>query len=145
MTGFSLQVHFVWDMELNFRHIKTTLGMELMRTKTPGMVRKEMTAYMVAYNLIRTLMWEAGEAHEVDALRISFKGTLQHLSEMAPRMEGASAREHSRMYRELLRILSREVVPERPGRVEPRVRKRRPKNYRLMTRPRDVLRKELLR
>ena len=133
-----------WEAELNFRHIKTTLGMELLRTKTPSMARKEMATYMIAYNLIRALMWEAGTRHDADPLRISLKGTIQHFATMAPHMANAPAREHRRLYDELLRLLAREIVPDRPHRVEPRVRKRRPKNYPLMTRPRHVLKKELL-
>jgi len=133
-----------WEAELNFRHIKTTLGMELLRTKTPAMARKEMATYMIAYNLVRALMWEAGTRHDSDPLRISLKGTIQHLGTMAPRMANAPAREHRCLYDELLRLLAREIVPDRPDRVEPRVRKRRPKNYPLMTRPRHVLKKELL-
>ncbi len=66
-----------WEAELNFRHIKTTLGMELLRTKTPSMARKEMATCMIAYNLIRALMWEAGTRHDADPLRISLKGTMR--------------------------------------------------------------------
>jgi len=134
-----------WEAELNFRHIKTTLGMEILRTRTPSMARKEMATYMIAYNLIRALMWEAGTRHHADPLRISLKGTIQHLATMAPHMANAPACEHRRLYEELLRLLAREIVPDRPDRVEPRVRKRRPKNYPLMTRPRHVLKKELLK
>jgi hypothetical protein len=119
--------------------------MELLRTKTPSMARKEMATYMIAYNLIRALMWEAGTRHDADPLRISLKGTIQHLATISPHMANAPPREHRRLYEELLRLLAREIVPDRPDRVEPRVRKRRPKSYPLMTRPRHVLKRELLK
>ncbi len=83
--------------------------------------------------------WEAGTRHDADPLRISLKGTIQHLATISPHMADAPARGHRRLYDELLRLLAREIVPDRPDRVEPRVRRRRPKNYPLMTRPRHVL------
>src|SRR5208283_4444984 len=75
-----------WEAELDFRHIKTTLGMELLATKSPAMIRKEMYTYFIAYNLIRALMWEAGCRYEVDALRISLKGTIDNLILFAPHL-----------------------------------------------------------
>lgn len=119
--------------------------MESLRTKTPSMARKEMATYMIACNLIRALMWEAGTRHDSDPLRISLKGTIQHLATISPHMVNATAREHRRLYDELLQLLAREIVLDRPDRVESRVRKRRPKNYPLMTRPRHVLEKEPLK
>ena len=133
-----------WEVELDFRHIKTTLGMELLATKSPAMIRKEMYAYFIAYNLIRALMWEAGCRYEVDALRLSLKGTIDRLILFAPHLATASDTEHARLVQELLHLLARDVVPDRPNRVEPRVVKRRPKNYRRMTKPRAILKKALL-
>lgn len=67
---------FRWDVELDFRHLKTSLGMDVLRGKTPQLVRKELYAYMLAYNLLRTVMWEAGTTHGV--IPIFCKGELNN-------------------------------------------------------------------
>jgi hypothetical protein len=134
-----------WEIELDFRHIKTTLGMEMVSTKKAVMVRKEIMTYMIAYNMIRTLMWRAAEKGKTSALRLSFKGTLQHLEHMSPHLgRASSAEEHERLLGILYAFILETRLPNRPGRVEPRVRKRRPKAYPLMTRPRSVLKQEIL-
>ena len=66
------------EVELDLKHLKTTLGMDILRGKTPEMVRKEIYAHLLAYNLLRTLMWEAGTIYQVDPLRLSIQGTRQH-------------------------------------------------------------------
>ena len=132
-----------WSIELNFRHIKTTLGMELLSTKTPEMAYKEVLIYMLAYNLIRSLIWTAKQTYRIDIERISFKGTLQHLSTASPYLAIADTPEYARRYEELIQVASKEQVPGRPNRVEPRVVKRRPKKFSLMTQPRSVLKAKL--
>ena len=132
-----------WSIELNFRHIKTTLGMELLRTKTPEMAKKEVLIYMLAYNLIRSLIWTAKQIYHIDIERISFKGTVQHLSSLAPYLAIAGQFDYSRLYEELIHLVADEKVPDRPGRIEPRVLKRRPKPYPLMTQPRSQLKAKL--
>ncbi len=62
---------FRWEVEVNLRHVKTTLGMEMLRGKTPAMVRKEIYVHLMAYNLLRTLMWEAAKKAGVTPMRIS--------------------------------------------------------------------------
>ncbi len=134
-----------WEAELNFRHIKTTLGMEILSTNSPDTVRKEMMTYMIAYNMIRTLMWQAGESAGEDPLRLSFAGALQHLKSMSPHLGRAvDNQDHARLVEILSKMIAAEKVPNRPHRSEPRVRKRRPKNYRLMTRPRSILKQEIM-
>ncbi|WP_414588555.1 transposase [Scytonema sp. PCC 10023] len=64
-----------WDVELNFKHLKTTLGMEILRGKTPQMVSKEIYIYLLAYNLPLSLMWKAGTTYGVPPLRLSLQGT----------------------------------------------------------------------
>ncbi len=132
-----------WNVEINLRHIKTTLGMELLSTKSPDMIRKEVLTYMIAYNLTRTLMWEAAKAHEVDPSRLSFKGTLHHFSILSPYLGVASVEEQRILFENLLDRIAQEIVPNRPDRFEPRVVKRRPKPYPLMTRPRAELKARL--
>jgi len=129
-----------WDVELDFRHIKTTMQMDVLRGKSPGVVRKEIWAHLLAYNLIRSVMWQAGSAGEVSPRRISFKGTIQHVLSLRDLFVGYSDH-HPPDMQLLLALVAAKQVPYRPGRMEPRVRKRRPKNYRLMTRPRSQLKK----
>ena len=132
-----------WSIELNFRHIKTTLGMEVLSTKTPEMAYKEVLIYRLAYNLIRSLIWAAKQTYRIDIERISFKGTRQHLATASPYLAIADAADYSRRYEELIQVVSKEQVPDRPNRVEPRVVKRRPKKFSLMTQPRSVLKAKL--
>ena len=132
-----------WSIELNFRHIKTTLGMELLRTKTPEMAKKEILIYMLAYNLIRSLIWTAKQIYHIDIERISFKGTVQHLSSLAPYLAVAGQSNYAVLYEQLIYLVANEEVPDRPGRIEPRVIKRRPKPFPLMTQPRSQLKAKL--
>ncbi len=67
-----------WSVELNLKHLKTTLGMEVLRCKTPQMVRKELYVYLLAYNLLRSLMWQAGTTYGGAPLRLSLQGTRHH-------------------------------------------------------------------
>jgi hypothetical protein len=134
---------FRWDVELDLKHLKTTLGMDILRSKSPEMVRKELYVYLLAYNLLRTLMWEAGTTYSTLPLRLSLQATRQHLDNFIPQLLITSGNKRRRIYRILLAMIVHKPVPERPGRSEPRVRKRRPKAYPLMQQPRDVLRQQL--
>jgi hypothetical protein len=133
----SLYIHR-WEIELRFRDIKTTMGMELLRTKSPEMVHKEVLMHMIAYNIVRLLMLKAGNVHGVNHRRISFKGVLQVLEECRSGF-GAVAQKPRLLERERdnlwLRIAER-IVDERPGRNEPRKKKRRPKSYGWLQKPR---------
>lgn len=131
-----------WDVELDLKHLKTTLGMDILRGQTPEMVRKEIYVYLLAYNLLRTLMWEAGTIYKVDPLRLSIQGTRQHLDNFIPQLSFATNRKKVQLYQALLKLIVHKLVPERPNRCEPRVRKRRPKAYPLMTKPRQSLRQD---
>jgi hypothetical protein len=135
----SLYLHR-WEIELRFRDIKTTMGMEMLRTKSPGMVRKEVLMHMIAYNVVRLLMLKAGKAHGVNHRRISFKGVIQVLEESrigfakALGKPGLLDAETQNLW---ARIAER-VVAERPGRGEPRKKKRRPKSYGWPQKPRHA-------
>jgi hypothetical protein len=117
-----------WRVELNLRHLKTTMKMDVLKCKTVEGVLKELTVYAIVYNLVRVVMVEAARRQGVEVERVSFVDALRWLAQAKPGEE----------LPELV------VNPERPGRYEPRVRKRRPKQYPLMTQPRSVLRKGLL-
>uniref|UniRef100_UPI0035CBCA16 IS4 family transposase n=1 Tax=uncultured Nostoc sp. TaxID=340711 RepID=UPI0035CBCA16 len=126
-----------WDVEINLRHLKTTLGMDILRSKTPAMVRKEIWAFLLAYNLLRTLMWSAGNSYGVSPLRLSLQGTRQHFHNFISQLITATTSERHQIYHTLLKVIVHKEVPLRPARSEPRVRKRRPKFYPLMQEPRN--------
>ena len=135
-----------WLIELRFRDIKTTLGMDVLRGKTADVVRKEIYMHLLAYNLIRCLMWQAAARHGRPLHRLSFAGTVDRLNALAPYLwlyDGTPRAEA--LYELLLGWIARDPVPDRPNRVEPRAIKRRPKEYDRLNRPRDQMRKALVR
>ncbi|WDD35966.1 IS4 family transposase (plasmid) [Nostoc sp. UHCC 0926] len=132
-----------WDVELDLRHLKTTLGMDVLRCKTPSMVRKEIYVYLLAYNLLRSLMWSAGTSYGTPPLRLSLQGTRHHLNNFIPELLAATSTKRYQLYHTLFKVIAHKAVSDRPGRSEPRVRKRRPKIYPLMTKPRHELPKQL--
>lgn len=135
-----------WHVELDLRSIKQTMGMQVLRCKTPAMVRKEVWMHMLAYNLVRTAMAAAADAAGIEQPReVSFAGAVQAIVAFAPAMELADRRDVPRLQRALLRAIASHRVGDRPDRCEPRAVKRRPKPTRLLTVPRDVARKRLLR
>lgn len=126
-----------WRLELCFRDLKTTLGMEMLRCKTPAMLEKELLAFLIAHNLVRCVMAQAATLHAVPLERISFKGTLDALRQFSNAIAQARNRNIRRqLWADLLLTLARDLVPQRPGRQEPRAIKRRPKCYPLLTQPR---------
>ena len=131
-----------WSVELHFREIKTLLRLDVLRCLTPQMVHKELLLHMIAYNLIRCLMQQAAICHQVDLSRISFKGTLDTLHHFADAIRAADAkpRQQAQLYSEMLRVIALDQLPIRPHRSEPRAKKRRPKNYHLLTKPRKSMR-----
>ncbi len=132
-----------WEVEVDLRHVKTTLGMEMLQSKTPSMVRKEIYVHLLTYNLLRTLMWEAGKRAGVSPLRVSLQGTRQHLGNFISKLADAGVKKRQRLYLILLEAIAHKLVPERPNRYEPRVKKRRPKAYGWMQQPREVLKRKL--
>ena len=131
-----------WDAELFFRDIKTTMGMDILRCRTPAMVRKEILMHLIVYNSIRLLMLNAAKQTKVSQRRISFKASVQALRQWEPMLNRNDLKEHER--KRLLNLLreaiAATIVLSRPGRSEPRCRKRRPKNFQLMTSPRHEMR-----
>ena len=130
-----------WDVELFFRDIKTTMGMDILRCKTPDMVRKEIIMHLIAYNCIRCLMFESAKEKGVRVRRISFKGCVQALRQWEPHINQAksSRQEQDRLIGHLYASIADNIVPERPGRREPRAVKRRPKKFALLTAPRHEM------
>jgi hypothetical protein len=116
-----------WTIETNLGHLKTSMGLDMLHCKTVAGVLKELTVYALVYNLTRLVMIEAAVRQQVAAKRVSFIDALRWLAQACQRITP----------------LELTVNPRRLGRQEPRVRKRRPKNYPLMTKPRPHLRKQL--
>jgi Transposase DDE domain len=132
-----------WHAELDLRSLKVTLGMDVLRCKTPAMVRKEVWAHLVAYNLIRAVMARAALEFGGPPRDISFKGALQAVRAFAERLLGADGATADELYEWLLIVIGSHQVGDRPNRVEPRKRKRRPKQYPLLTQPRAEARAAL--
>ena len=133
--------HWRWDAELDLRSIKTHMQMDVLRCKSPEMVRKEIGMHLAAYNLIRTIMCESAVEYGVRPREISFKGTLQALGAFRATAVLASPHDLPVLYDDLLGMIAAHRVRNRPGRVEPRAVKRRPKPHKLLTVPRNVARK----
>ena len=129
-----------WQAEIDLKHLKTTMQMEHLPSKTPQMVRKDFYMHLLAYNLIRKLQLEAGGKHAADPLSLSFCATIQHLSSFACLLAHATEEQRTYEYTQLIFLVSTEKLPFRPNRVEPRVVKRRPKNYPRLSMPRKQMR-----
>jgi hypothetical protein len=113
----------------------------MLKGQSVEMIRKELLIYQLAYNLIRLLMWQAAQIHEVDARRLSFAGEQQRVLAALPYLALChTAAEYRRLVTLLLARIAVDIVPDRPNRIEPRAVKRRPKNYRRLTKPRAVAR-----
>jgi hypothetical protein len=128
-----------WNAELDLRSLKRTLQMDVLRCKTPELVRKEIWTHVLAYNLIRTIMAQAAMKHDLQPRSISFKGTVQTLEAFQPII--AIQGEHNTttrrsLYQQLLDAVAVHRVADRPDRYEPRLRKRRPKHYGFLRKPR---------
>jgi hypothetical protein len=130
-----------WNAELHLRDIKISLHMDVLRCKTPEMIHKELWMHIIAYNLIRTLMWQAAQRHQVCAASLSFKACLASIRQWAPWIATLNPRSRRFLMTQqlLLKYLAQQILPHGPNRVEPRARKRRPKNYPLLTKPRNIV------
>ncbi|HTD76905.1 MAG TPA: IS4 family transposase, partial [Chloroflexota bacterium] len=117
-----------WDVETNLRHLKVTMNMDVLRCKSERGVRKELAVFCLVYNLVRLVMLEAARRQAVPVARVSFADALKWTR-------------HARPGDTLAELI---VNPRRPDRAEPRCKKRRPKQFNLMNKPRDMLRKMLL-
>jgi len=135
-----------WDIELFFRDIKTTMGMDILRCKSPSMIRKELLMHFIVYNCLRLLMLKAADKADVPVRLISFKASVQALRQWEPLLKSElSPQEQTRLLSLLYDSIAASVICSRPGRREPRCTKRRPKNYQRMTRPRHEMQEVLHR
>jgi hypothetical protein len=126
-----------WQIELWFRDVKTSMGMEVLRCQSPAMIHKELEMFFIAYNLIRCLMVQASQQYQVDIYRMSFKGTVDGLRQFSGAIAQARSRRKQReLFDRLLEAMAKDLVPKRPGRREPRAVKRRPKPFPHLNQPR---------
>ncbi len=137
-----------WNAELDLRSLKQTMQMDILRCKTPELVRKEIWTHILGYNLIRTIIAQAACKHDVQPRSISFKGAIQTLEAFQPMIaiQGECDAMHRRsIYQQLLDAVATHRVADRPDRFEPRLRKRRQKKYDRMMKPRHEVKRDILK
>ena len=125
-----------WNAEVDLRSIKTHMHMDILTCKTPEMVRKEIWAHLLAYNLVRGVMARAARERGVTPRQLSFLGTVQTLEAFRTLLLAVTEADMPALIRRVLAAVATHRVGNRPGRHEPREVKRRPKPYKLMTRSR---------
>ena len=130
-----------WHVELDLRNIKATLGLGVLSCKTPSMAEKEIWVYLLAYNLIRMIMVRAAIHTQQLPRELSFKHSLQLW--LAWSRQGTVSN-HGPEASVLLVLIAQKRVGKRPGRVEPRALKRRPKPYPLLNQPRQLARQQVI-
>lgn len=129
-----------WHVEVDFRHIKTTLGMETLSCKTPEMAEKEMWVYLLAYNLIRLLMAQSALLADILPRQLSFKHTVQLWMAWCQQRQSVCAQSDEGT---LFILIAQNTVGNRPGRIEPRAVKRRPKPFPLLVVKRENAREKI--
>ena len=135
-----------WHNELDIRSLKSAMQMRELRCKTPGLVRKEVWAHILAYNLLRTVMAQAAARHGVEPRSLSFTGAMQTLEAFQPLLDFGAARDATgrlRLYHDLLDAIATHRVGDRPDRYEPRVKKRRRNHYGWLTKPRAEMKHKM--
>jgi hypothetical protein len=127
-----------WDGEVDIRSIKSTMQMDVLRCKTPDMVHKEIWTHLLAYNLLRTVIAVAAHENDIEPRQVSFKGAKQTLTAFAPKIEAAQPEDRAPLIDALLAAIAYHRVGDRPGRWEPRARKRWPKKAAKLMQPRHI-------
>jgi len=133
-----------WHAELDIRAIKQTLCMEHLSCKTPAMVRRELWVHFLGYNAVRRMLAEAARVHGLCPRQLSFAGAVQTLEAFRWLLAFAAPERRREIQGIALLAIATHRVGNRPGRCEPRCRKRRPKAYPLLTKPRAEARAKLL-
>jgi len=132
-----------WTAELNLRSLKTMLGMDVLRGHSVDVVHKEIAMHVLAYNLIRLLMWHAARKHGVELHRLSFTGTLhrwRYVILLLMFQAKLPTQRQMNLLEQYLKWIAFDQLPYRPNRIEPRRRKRRSKEYSFLTKPRNYYR-----
>jgi hypothetical protein len=136
--------HYRWNVELDLRTLKQSLAMDHLRCKSPEMVRKEIWMAWLAYNLTRKTIAQAALLHGKLPRQIGFTGAVQAIAASWDRLSDAPASGVGKLAMVQFEVIASHNVGDRPGRVEPRAVKRRPKPHRLLTKPREEARKKLV-
>lgn len=130
-----------WSIEVDLRSIKCSMQMDILRCKTPDMVHKEIWCHVLAYNLLRGVMVESAKLHDALPRQLSVKGAMQAVESFTPAMMATNAGDA--LYNAFLTTVSAHRVGNRPGRQEPRVKKRRQRWGQYMTIPRHLSKRRL--
>src|SRR5262245_53316398 len=125
-----------WSGEVDIRAIKATMPMDVLRCQAPEMVEKEIWTHLLAYNLLRTVMAVAAAGVGIEPRQVSFTGAKQAVTAFAPKLEAARPKARAALIDAMLAVIAYHRVGDRPGRWEPRARKRRPKPGARLTQPR---------
>jgi hypothetical protein len=133
-----------WDVELHLRSIKTHMGMDRLSGATPDMVRKEIGVHLLAYNIIRELMVDGGIKGNALPTQISFKGTLQLLNQFTPHFISIPKDKKEALYSQMLALIVKNKVGNRPGRVEPRAIRKRTQSFPTLKTDRKVEKEKIL-
>jgi len=133
-----------WEVELHLNSIKTVMGMDKLSCKTPGMIRKEIGIHFLAYNIIRKFILDACVRHFALPWQISFKATVQLLNQFMPRLSNIGKRKKNALHGYMLKLIVTNKIGNRPGRVEPRAVKQRPKTFPVLRKPRKVEQDKIL-
>ena len=135
-----------WNAELDLRSLKQTMQMDVLRCKSPELVRKELWTHILAYNLIRTILAQAAQKHDLQPRSLSFKGAIQTWEAFQPviALQGEDdAAQRLRLYQDLLDAIATHRVANRPDRYEPRARKRHAKNFAYLRKPRAQIKRDM--
>jgi hypothetical protein len=135
-----------WNAELDLRSLKKTMQMDVLRCKTPELVRKELWTHILAYNLIRTIIAQAAHKHDVEPRSLSFKGAIQTLEAFQPviALQGEYDAAHRlSLYQILLDAIATHRVADRPDRYEPRAWKGYNKKFAYLRKPRAQIKREM--
>ncbi len=125
-----------WRLEMCLDDLKTSLEMETLRGRSPEMLHKELYTHLIAHNLIRCTMAQAAAQHQAAVERLSFKGTLDALRQFTQAISQArTKKQRAQLWAKLLQTLAQDLVPDRPGRREPRAVKRVKNKYPRLSRP----------
>jgi hypothetical protein len=131
-----------WLLEINLRSVKTIMKMDMLSCKTPDMVRKEIGIHFLAYNIIRIIMAEACNQYSGIPNQISFKGTVQIINQFMPYFSNDGIL-NKLIFDNMLRLVVKNKIGNRPGRLEPRAVKRRRKPFPLLHVPRNIAKLKL--
>lgn len=136
-----------WINELDFCSLKVALQLDVLRCKTPELVRKEIWTHVLAYNLIRTIIAQSATKHAISPRSISFKATMQILEAFQPLIATTKRSQQCRnaLYEQVLDSIALHPIADRPNRFEPRLRKRRFKKYDYMMKPRNETKFDILK